>query len=266
LKNGPAGKRAGRKTGRPENGPRTVGRVDVRVAAGRYAGGDGEGVRTWYAFSFGGYYDPGNVGFGLLSACNEEDLDPGAGFDEHPHRDTEIVTWVIEGELEHRDATGATSRLAAGGLQRLSAAGGVRHSERNAGPGRLRFLQMWLRPDAYGGAPHYAAVSDPAPPGPGLRLLASGRPGANAPATLRQPAAALYAGRPAAAGECALPDATHLYVHVVRGGVTLTAADPGESAALGPGDAARITDARGVRARTAGPAEFLVWEMHAPRL
>ncbi|MEE4543762.1 pirin family protein [Streptomyces sp. V4-01] len=241
--------------------------MDVRAGAGRFEGGS-PGVRTRHAFSFGAHYDPENVGFGLLSACNEETLDPGAGFAEHPHRDTEIVTWVIEGELEHRDATGAATRLAAGDLQGLSAAGGVRHSERNAGPGPLRFLQMWLRPDAYGGAPRYTAVTDPAPPGEGLRLLASGRPGDAAPVELRQRAAALHAGRTAGTGAWALPDAAHLYVHVVRGAVTLTAPDPAGSpgtAALGPGDAARITGAHGVRAAAAGPAEFLVWEMHAAR-
>jgi redox-sensitive bicupin YhaK (pirin superfamily) len=221
-------------------------------------------VRTRHAFSFGAHYDPGNVGFGLLAACNEETLDPGAGFAEHPHRDTEIVTWVLDGALEHQDATGATSRLAAGDLQWLSAAGGVRHSERNAGPGPLRFLQMWLQPDTYGGTPRYAAVTGPVPAGPGLRPLASGLPGATAPVRLRQQAAALHGARPAGAEEYTLPDAPYLYVHVARGGVTLTAG-PGETAVLGPGDAARITGARGVRARSAGPAEFLVWEMHSGR-
>lgn len=270
--------------------------------ATRYPGGAGP-VRTRHAFSFAGHYDPANTGFGVLSACNEELLEPGAGFEEHPHRDTEIVTWVIEGTLEHRGGDGSAQVLGPGDVQRLSAAGGVRHSECNAGPGPLRFLQMWLHPDTYGGAPDYAWARTPAPPGrPGLVPLVSGR-GPGAVLSLRQRAAALYAARPAGPDTRALPDAPFVYVHVLSGGVRLTEAVPGtprapgvtvapgvtaapgpghvrpgpgqvprgpgpvpigpDSVRLGPGDAARVTDARGLRARTDGPAEYLVWEMHA---
>lgn len=225
-------------------------------------GGDpGSGVETLHAFSFSGFYEPENVRFGVLMACNEERLAAGAGFAEHPHRDTEIVTWVVEGELEHRTARGAAGgsgsgpvRLRAGDAQRLSAAGGTRHVERNAGAGPLRFLQMWLHPDTYGGEPEYARATAPVPEGPGLSLLASGR--GEAPLRLRQRGAALYAGRPAAADRAALPEAPFLYVHVVRGRVRVG----GE--VLGAGDAARISEARGLTAETDGPAEYLVWEMH----
>lgn len=228
--------------------------IDVRRAADRYRGGDpAQGVDSRHAFSFGPHYDPDNLRFGLLLACNEEHLAPGAGFAEHPHRDTEIVTWVLAGALEHRDAEGRTARLRPGDLQYLSSAGGVRHTERNAGDTPLRFLQMWLHPDTFGGDPAYTAVTAPAPPGPGLRPLASGE--REAPVRLRQRAATLYAGRPAAADTVALPEAPYLYVHVVSGDVRL------DGASLGPGDAARITDERGVRAQTGGPAEYLVWEM-----
>ncbi|MYS24114.1 hypothetical protein GA0115240_16071, partial [Streptomyces sp. DvalAA-14] len=159
--------------------------IEVRRAGERRAAEPGAGIETRHAFSFGAHYDPDNVRFGLLLACNEERLAPGAGFAEHPHRDTEIVTWVLEGELEHRDGAGRTVRLGPGGLQRLSAGSGVRHEERNAGCTPLRFLQMWLHPDTFGGPPDYTAVPDPAPPGPGLRLLASGAPGAAPPVRLR---------------------------------------------------------------------------------
>ncbi len=232
--------------------------IEVRRGAGRYAGGEpGGGVETLHAFSFGAFYEPENVRFGVLVACNEERLAVGAGFAEHPHRDTEIVTWVVEGELEHRDADGGRTLLRAGDAQRLSAGRGVRHVERNAGAGPLVFLQMWLHPDVFGGEPEYAAVTGPVPPGPGLRLLASGRAGADAPLGLRQEGAALSVGRPAAADEVALPDAPFVYVHVVRGALRVG----GET--LGPGDAARISEARGLRAHSSGPAEYLVWEMHA---
>ena len=238
--------------------------IEVRRGADRYAGGDpGSGIETRHAFSFSGFYEPENVRFGVLMACNEERLAPGAGFAEHPHRDTEIVTWVIEGELEHRDVdrgaggagAGGTTLLRAGDAQRLSAGGGVRHVERNAGAGPLCFLQMWLQPDVHGGEPQYTVARAPVPDGPGLRLLASGRSGA--PLRLRQKRAALYVGRPVAADRVPLPDASFLYVHVVRGGLRVG----GER--LAAGDAARISEARGLRAETDGPAEYLVWEMHA---
>jgi redox-sensitive bicupin YhaK (pirin superfamily) len=231
--------------------------IEVRRAAGRFRGEPGEGIATRHAFSFGGHYDPDNVRFGLLLACNEERLAPGAGFTEHPHRDTEIVTWVVEGELEHRDPAGGT-RLGPGGIQRLSAGGGVRHVERNAGTTPLTFLQMWLHPDTFGGPSHYACAADPAPPGPGLRLLASGAPDAPPGALrLRQRAAALHIGRPVTAERTPLPPAPYRYVHVVRGAVRLG------DALLTAGDAARITGADALAAGTEGPAEYLVWEMHA---
>lgn len=232
--------------------------MDVRVGVGRYPGG-GEGVETLHAFSFGAHYDPDNVAFGPLVACNEERLEPGAGFAEHPHRDTEIVTWVLEGVLEHRDDQGRIALLGAGDLQCLTAGSGIRHTERNGGPHPLHFLQMWLRPDPFGGRPEYAAVTAPAPHGPGLRLLASGAPDASPPVRLRQPGAALYAGRPDAPDTCRLPDAVQRYVHVTRGSVRL--ADEDGEVRLCPGDAARITGTSPVTASTDGPAEYLVWAM-----
>lgn len=245
--------------------------IDVRRAESRFRGGDpGAGIDTRHAFSFGGHYDPHNLRFGLLLACNEERLEPGAGFAEHPHRDTEIVTWVTEGELEHRDAEGRTSRLGAGGLQVLSAGGGLRHSEANAGGSRLVFVQMWLHPDDFGGAPRYDRNAEPALSASGLTLLASGLPRHDAELCsgsalrLRQRAAALHAARPVAAvPEQPLPVAPFLYVHVVRGPVRV-----GEET-LHAGDAARITGSDGSEGSAVthvaadGPAEYLVWEMHA---
>jgi len=231
--------------------------IEVWVGQGRYRGGEPDaGVETLHAFSFGAHYDPDNIGFGLLMACNEELLAPGAGFGEHPHRDTEIVTWVLDGILEHRDDHGRVALLGAGDVQRLSAGTGVRHTERNGGEHPLRFLQMWLRPDPLGGPPEYTAVTAPVPPAPGLQLLASGVPDACPPVRLRQPAAALYAGRPAGHDSCALPAAAYRYVHVARGTVHLNGATR-----LCPGDAARITGPEPVEARTDGPAEYLVWAM-----
>jgi redox-sensitive bicupin YhaK (pirin superfamily) len=229
--------------------------VSVRRAGERYRGGDpAAGVRTLHAFSFAGFYDPDNTRFGLLLACNEEQLAPGAGFAEHPHRDTEIVSLVLEGELEHRGEDGRATRLRAGGAQLLGAGGGVRHVERNPGREPLRFLQMWLHPDAFGGPPRYAAAPAALPPGPGLHPLASGDPDSTAPLRLRQAAATLHIGR----GAAALPEAPFLYLHVIRG--TLRVGPD----TLAPGDALRAGHAPALHAQPATEdAEYAVWEMHA---
>lgn len=231
--------------------------IDVHRDADRYRGGDPRaGVDTRHAFSFARFYDPGNVRFGPLVACNEERLAPGAGFDEHTHRDTEIVTWVIEGELEHRDAGGRVVRLRAGDAQWLGAGSGVRHSERNAGGGVLRFLQMWLQPSDFGARPDYGCVAAPAAPGPGLTLLASGSP-SSAPLPLRVRGASLFVGRPVASDQVALPPGPLCYLHVIRGTVRLA----GE--VLHPGDAARLTEEGGLVALAEGGAEYLVWALPA---
>ncbi|WP_073494217.1 pirin family protein [Actinacidiphila paucisporea] len=232
--------------------------IDVRRAADRYAGGEPEaGVDTRHAFSFSGFYDPANIRFGLLVACNEERLAPGAGFAEHTHRDTEIVTWVIEGELEHRDGEGRVARLRAGDAQWLSAGSGVRHVERNVGGSTLRFLQMWLHPEVFGARPDYAAVTAPVPPGPGLTLLASGAPDATPPLRLRQGAAALWAGRPLGPEHLTLPPGAFCYLHVLRGTVRL------DGSALHPGDAARATGEPALSLHAAGGAEYLFWSMRS---
>lgn len=225
----------GRNSAAPEGYRERV--IEIRRADERYAGGDpAEGVETRHAFSFGHHYDPDNVRFGYLVACNEERLAPGAGFAEHPHRNVEIVTFVAEGELEHRDDTRDRPRqVYAGEIARLSAGAGVRHTERNAGDEPLRFIQMWLHPAGFGGTPEYEISRGVSPVRP-----------------LRQPGALLHvheAGAP-------LPDAPYVYVHVVRGEVRI-----GEER-LGEGDAARITDTPGLVADAVGDAEYLVWEMH----
>ncbi|MFD7766954.1 pirin family protein [Streptomyces sp. NPDC059787] len=218
--------------------------MDVRRAHERYQGGDpAAGVETWHAFSFGPHYDPDNLRFGAVIACNEEHLAPGAGFDEHPHSHTEIVTWVVEGELTHRDSTGEETVIRPGDVQRLSAASGVRHVERNAGDRPLTFLQMWLAPVEPGGDPFYEVV----------RGIADSTPYA-----LPEAGAMLHVRRLTAGERTAVPDAASVYVHVVHGDIRLD----GEE--LGPGDEARLTDTKDVEAVVVSPtAELLLWEMAA---
>jgi quercetin 2,3-dioxygenase len=245
--------------------------LQVWRGTARYRGGDEEaGIDTRHAFSFSGFYDPDNVGFGQLVACNEERLAPGAGFPEHPHRDVEIVTWVVEGELEHVDSTGRTSRVRAGDVQRMGAGRGVRHIERNAGSGPLCFVQMWLVPGSRGtgtgtgvgtgvgsGTGSDAERGGDGPEYEVVRGIADGTPFA-----VPRTEAVMHVRRLAAGERTAVPDAAWVYVHVVRGAAEIGAGPERER--LAAGDAARITDARDLEARGAGGCvELLMWEMHA---
>lgn len=236
--------------------------IDVRRAAWRYTA-SGEGTGSAYAFSFAGHYDPANIHFGPLLACNEERLGPGAGFAEHRHRDTEIVTWVVEGALEHRDSAGNGGVVRPGTVQRMSAGGGVVHTERNAGDRPVRFVQMWLQPDTFGGEPGYAHAD--ADPEARHIVLASGadlHPGA--PVALRRRDAALHLVRsePSTRPVRGLPDAPFLYLHVVRGEMHLMT--PDGPVALAEGDSARIRDSAWLLpAVGAAGVEALAWEAHS---
>ncbi|MFE4635742.1 pirin family protein [Streptomyces sp. NPDC056773] len=226
--------------------------IDVRRGADRYEGGDADaaegaatGITTRHAFSFGSHYDPDNLRFGPVLACNEEILAPGAGFDEHPHSHTEIVTWVAEGELTHRDATGAATLVRPGDVQHLAAASGTRHVERNDGPGPLRFVQMWLAPAGPAGEPSYTLV----------RGIADSTPYA-VPAA----GAVLHVRRPGAGERIAVPAAGQAYLHVVRGDLRLDGTAAGEDDELSPGDSARITGEPELELVAGSPCEVLIWE------
>ncbi|MFB7862284.1 pirin family protein [Streptomyces sp. NPDC056069] len=215
----------------------------MRIQRGgeRHPGGDPEaGIDTRHAFSFGRFYDPDNLRFGALLACNEERLAPGSGFDEHPHSHTEIVTWVVEGELTHRDSAGHATVVRPGDLQHLSAAAGVRHVERNDGPDPLVFVQMWLAPLTPGGEPAYEIV----------RGIADATPYA-----LPAAGALLHLRRLELGERSAVPNADLLYVHVARGTVRLA----GEE--LAAGDAARVEGEKDLALLATGDAEVLMWEM-----
>jgi redox-sensitive bicupin YhaK (pirin superfamily) len=233
--------------------------VDVRRAGDRYR------TRTaWldsrHSFSFGPHYDAGNTSHGLLLVHNEDVVAAGGGFDLHPHRDMEIVTWVLAGSLVHEDSEGNRGTVVPGLAQRMSAGSGVRHSERNEAGEPVRFVQMWVAPDTTGGAPGYQQSRvDADALAAGLLPVASGMPRYADVAAVRiqSSAAALHVARLQPEQAVQLPDAPFLHLFVARGAVTVETAG-----ALGTGDAARVTGGGGQRLTATAAAEVLLWEMH----
>ncbi|MFC1416367.1 pirin family protein [Streptacidiphilus cavernicola] len=233
--------------------------VRVGRAGERYRSTPAAGIETWHAFSFAGHYDPANTHFGALLACNEETLAPGAGFTPHPHRDTGIVSWVVQGALAHRDDHGHAAVVRPGQVQYLGAGAGVVHSEANAAGADqpVRFLQFWLQPDAFGAPPRYGLRA--APDGTGLLLLADGAELGRADAALHLLRLGPYTALPP------LPAAAYRYLHLVRGGLGFrTAGGPrGVGQELEPGDSLRLSGAAEPVDPVAGPdgVEALLWTM-----
>lgn len=230
--------------------------LDVRRAGERFHTKI-DWLDSWHSFSFGHHYDAGNTHHGLLLVSNDDVVRGGTGFGTHPHADMEIVTWVLEGELAHRDSTGTDGIIYPGLAQRMSAGRGIRHSEMNASASAdVHLVQMWVLPDTRGIEPSYEQRDlNDALAGGGLVAVASGRghPGA---VSIHQRDAVLWVGRLGAGTEAVVPDAPHAHVFVAVGEADLDGAGP-----LATGDAVRLTDA-GARSLTAGPAgaEVLIWE------
>lgn len=137
----------------------------------------GKGEHGWlsarHSFSFAGYYDPAHMGFGDLLVINEDRVAPGAGFPTHPHRDMEIITYILDGELAHRDSLGSGSSIRPGVIQRMSAGTGIRHSEFNASKADpVHLLQIWIKPAATGMPASYEEKALPAATGTQLDLIA----------------------------------------------------------------------------------------------
>jgi redox-sensitive bicupin YhaK (pirin superfamily) len=242
--------------------------VDVRRAADRFATRL-DWLTSAHSFSFGRHYDPRNTGHGLLLVNNDDVVTSGAGFETHPHRDMEIVTWVLEGSLVHQDSEGHTGVVYPGLAQRMSAGRGILHSEKNdawridgsAAPAPVHFVQMWVVPDERGTAPGYEQLElSDAHLRSGLVPVASGMARHDGESAIRigQRDAALHATRLATGDSVVLPEAPYLHVFVPRGTVELEGAG-----LLGEGDAARLTATGGQRLTATSAAEVLVWEMHA---
>ena len=212
-----------------------------------------------HSFSFGGHHDPENTHFGLLLVNNDDVIAPDTGFSTHPHRDMEIVTWVLQGELEHKDSEGHTGLIHPGLAQRMSAGTGIFHSEMNATKDAdVHLVQMWVVPDTTKVRPAYEErdITSELLRG-GFVPVASGR-GHDAAISIRQDGAVLWAARLAAGETVIVPDAPFGHLFVPRGSVALDGQGD-----LAKGDAARITLGGGLKV-TAGAegAEILLWEMH----
>jgi redox-sensitive bicupin YhaK (pirin superfamily) len=215
------------------------------------------GRTTRHLFSFGGHYDPANVGFGALVCLNDDLVASGHGYAEHPHRDLEIVTWVLDGALRHEDTSGTSGEVRPGQVQRLSAGSGVRHSEWNADPARpVRFLQMWVVPDRPGLPPSYAQCDVGADlASAGWVTLASGDRHDTA-VPLGRAGVALDVARLPCGRATAVPGAPASLLYVARGEVDLEGPGP-----LRTGDCVRLTDDGGRRLLARGDAEVLVWRL-----
>ncbi|MGA7756558.1 MAG: pirin family protein [Ilumatobacteraceae bacterium] len=229
--------------------------IDVRRASDRPHTRIGW-LDSKHSFSFGRHYDPSNTGHGLLLVNNDDIVSGGSGFDTHPHRDMEIVTWVLSGELEHKDSERNRGVLYPGLAQRMSAGTGIWHSEmNNSGSDDVHFVQMWVPPDTESIDPGYEQLDINAElDRGGLVPIASGK-GHDAAITIRQRGAVLWGGRLGAGESVLVPDDRHVHVFVPRGSAVLEGAG-----ALSTGDAVRLTGA-GSPTLTAGGdgAEVLIW-------
>ncbi len=242
--------------------------VDVRRAADRYSSQYGW-LDSHHSFSFGPHYDPRNTHHGLLLVNNDDVVDAGTGFDTHPHRDMEIVTWVMQGSLVHQDSTGHNGVIYPGLAQRMSAGKGIMHSEKNDSwrlsgdvhQDPVHFVQMWVLPDESGITPGYEQLEiDSELMDGSLVAVASGMDAHRDAAAIRiaNQYAALHAARLQPGQSVELPEAPYLHLFVPRGAVTLEGAGPLET-----GDAVRFTATGGQKVTATEPAEILVWEMHA---
>ncbi len=215
-------------------------------------------LKSFHTFSFAGYYDPKNMGFGPLRVINEDRVAPGEGFGKHPHRDMEIISYVLEGELEHKDSMGTGSIIRPGDVQRMSAGTGVFHSEYNPSPKNgVHFLQIWIEPEKNGIQPSYEQkFFGPEEKRGKLRLIVSpdGREGS---VTIHQDAqlyAALVDGEEKIT--YALAGDRRAYVHVARGSVKVNGQQ------LGSGDALKVEGEASVILDNGDQAEVLLFDLN----
>jgi redox-sensitive bicupin YhaK (pirin superfamily) len=214
-------------------------------------------LHSWHTFSFGEYRDRAHMNFRALRVINDDIVEPGQGFGTHGHQDAEILTYVIEGKLEHKDSMGNGSIIEPGRLQYMSAGEGVTHSEFNPSRAeRVHLLQIWILPDGSGGEPRYAehSLSSATPPN-SLTLLFAGN--ARAGATEIRADADVYLGRLAAGGKVVhrTSPTRGVWIHVFKGSLSVGGTK------LAAGDGASIEDAEELAIEAADGAEFLLFDL-----
>jgi hypothetical protein len=234
--------------------------IDVRRGDARFHTQAGW-LDSRHCFSFSRHYDAANTHHGLLLVSNDDVVRGGTGFDTHPHRDMEIITWVLDGELEHKDTTDHNGIIYPGLAQRMSAGTGIWHSEMNNSAQKdVHFVQMWVLPDTESVDPSYQQldINSELAKG-GLVPVASGK-GHHSAIAIRQQGAVLWVGRLKAGETVTVPDAPYAHVFIAKGAAALEGA--GELIA---GDASRLTAAGAPKltADAASGAEVLIWEMAA---
>jgi quercetin 2,3-dioxygenase len=221
----------------------------------------GTGKHGWltsrHSFSFGDYFDPAHMGFRALRVINEDRVIPGAGFPPHGHRDMEIISYVLDGALEHKDTTGTSSVIRPGEVQRMTAGTGIRHSEYNHSKKEpVHFLQIWILPEKAGLAPGYEQRAFPIDKNQGeLRLVAS-RDGRESSVTVHQDVD-LYAARLNENDKVsfALRSGRHVWIQVARGQIRLNG-NP-----LKEGDGAAVTEEAGLEIVGETAAEILLFDL-----
>jgi redox-sensitive bicupin YhaK (pirin superfamily) len=234
--------------------------IDFRPATARFHTQIGW-LDSWHSFSFSDHYDPSNTHHGVLLVSNDDRIAPAAGFPDHPHRDMEIVTWVLSGSLRHRDSAGHDGVIEPGLAQRMRAGRGIVHSEFNASASvPVHLVQMWVPPGHAGLEPGYEQrdVSGALDGGDLVPVVAGDGGAAGAAISIDTPGTTLWAARLGAGATVTLPAAPFVHLFVALGAGRLA------DRPFGAGDAGRFTDA-GSQPFTAGAegAEILVWEMHA---
>ncbi len=218
-------------------------------------------LQSLHSFSFADYHDPAHMGFGPLRVINEDRVAPGSGFGTHGHRDMEIISYVLEGELAHKDSMGNGSVIRPGDVQRMSAGSGVRHSEYNHASDRTtHFLQIWIEPDVTGIAPSYEEKRFTDADRQGRLCLIASPDGADGSVRIHQDAR-LYAARLAAGQSLAanLPAGRLGYLHLIHGRVTL------DGQRLEGGDAAKIRDESRLAIGGEADSELLLFDLPPAR-
>ncbi len=215
-------------------------------------------LKSAHSFSFADYFDPAHMGWGNLRVINEDWIAPGTGFGMHPHRDMEIVTYVMQGALAHEDSLGHGETIRPGDVQRMSAGTGVRHSEFNAADTTTHLLQIWMLPHSRNLAPGYEQTHVPAEAKRGRLALIAGRVAGEGAVQVQADVrlhAGLFDGEEAAT--LALDPSRLAYVHLARGALTVN------GQRLEAGDALRLAGESSLRLEAGEDAEVLVFDLAA---